>query len=108
MPADPYKYFRVEARELLEHLGQGALDLEKGVSSGDTIARLLRLAHTLKGAARVVKQPRIAEHAHQLEDVFAALRDSTRQASREQIDRVLILLDRIGALVAALAQEGEP
>ena len=108
MPADPYKYFRVEARELLEQLGQGALDLEKGVPSGDTIARLLRLAHTLKGAARVVRQPQIAEHAHQLEDVFAALRDSTLPASREQIDHVLMALDRIGTLVAALASGDEP
>jgi two-component system chemotaxis sensor kinase CheA len=108
VPADPYRYFRVEARELLEHLGQGALDLEKGVPSAETIARLLRLAHTLKGAARVVRQPQIAEHAHQVEDVLATLRDSSTQASREQIDRVLMRLDHIGVLVAALAQEGEP
>ena len=29
MAADRYKYFRVEAREILDQLGQGALDLEK-------------------------------------------------------------------------------
>jgi two-component system chemotaxis sensor kinase CheA len=29
MARDAYKYFRVEARELLEQLGQGILDLEK-------------------------------------------------------------------------------
>lgn len=103
MAGDPYKYFRIEARELLEHLGQGALDLEKGVPSGDVIARVLRLAHTLKGAARVVKQPEIAEHAHTLEAVFAALRDSESSSPREQIDRVLMLLDQIGVRVAALA-----
>jgi len=102
MAADPHKYFRIEAQELLEQLGQGALDLEKGLPPGDVLARLLRLAHTLKGAARVVKQPRIAEHAHALEDVFAALRDSTDPPQREQIDRVLSLLDQIGVRLAAL------
>jgi two-component system chemotaxis sensor kinase CheA len=105
MPADPYKYFRVEARELLEQLGQGALDLEKGVPSPDLIARVLRLAHTLKGAARVVKQPQIADHAHELEDLFAAIRDSKGRTSQEQIDRALMLLDQIGVRVGALAPE---
>lgn len=108
MAGDPYKYFRVEARELLEQLGQGALDLEKGVPAGDAFARLLRLAHTLKGAARVVKQPEIAEHAHKLEDVFAALRDSAAAAPREQIDLVLTLLDQVGLRLAALAPDREP
>ena len=103
MAADPYKYFRVEARELLEQLGQGALDLEKGVPSADVIARLLRLAHTLKGAARVVKLPEIAEHAHELEDLFATVRDAGGQAPRGEIDRVLMLLDQMGARVSALA-----
>ena len=78
MTGDPYKYFRVEARELLEQLSQGALDLEKGSAPDDLLARLLRLAHTLKGAARVVKQPRIAEQAHRIEDLFSALRGRSR------------------------------
>jgi two-component system chemotaxis sensor kinase CheA len=103
MAPDPYKYFRIEARELLDQLGQGALDLEKGVPAGDKIARLLRLAHTLKGAARVVRQPEIAECAHKLEDLFAAFRDSVTSPPREQIDGVLMLLDEIGAHVAALS-----
>lgn len=108
MATDPYKYFRVEARELLEQLSQGALDLEKGSAPDDLLARLLRVAHTLKGAARVVKQPQIGEHAHQLEDLFSALRDRTERASREEIDRVLALIDDIGTRLAALTPDHEP
>lgn len=70
MTKDPYKYFRVEARELIDGLMQGSLQLEKGAVAPELIARMLRLAHTLKGAARVVKQPGIAELAHQLESVL--------------------------------------
>ena len=29
MTPDPYQYFRVEARELVDQLGQGVLELEK-------------------------------------------------------------------------------
>jgi two-component system chemotaxis sensor kinase CheA len=56
MAPDPYKYFRPEARDLLDQFATGILDLEKGGSSAPAVQRLLRLAHTLKGAARVVKQ----------------------------------------------------
>ena len=66
MGQDPYKYFRIEARELIEGLGKGVLELEKG-AGGELVPRLLRLAHTLKGAARVVKQGEIAESAHAIE-----------------------------------------
>src|SRR6185312_12678016 len=48
MAKDPYQYFRIEARELVEGLTQGVLDLEKGAGGDDVRPRLLRLAHTLK------------------------------------------------------------
>jgi two-component system chemotaxis sensor kinase CheA len=102
MARDQFRYFRVEARELLEQLGQGVLDLEKGRPHPDLVARLLRLAHTLKGAARVVKQQEIADHAHALEDALAPLRDAGEAAPRNQIDLLLALLDSIGSCVAAL------
>ncbi|HEY8551614.1 MAG TPA: Hpt domain-containing protein, partial [Vicinamibacterales bacterium] len=111
MPADPYRYFRIESRELLNQLGQGVLELEKGGSAAEVIPRLLRLAHTLKGAARVVRQPQIAEDAHALEDLFAALREAAAPPTGEQVNRMLALLDRMATSVAALdrpdaAQEG--
>src|SRR5690242_1724522 len=102
MAADPYKYFRVEARELVEQLAKGVLELEKGETSVETIAKLLRLAHTLKGAARVVKRVEIGEHAHAMEDVLAPLRDGGVAAPREAIDALLGHLDRISAGVDAL------
>jgi two-component system chemotaxis sensor kinase CheA len=102
MAKDPYKYFRVEARELLEQLGRGVLDLEKGAGAGEIVPRLLRLAHTLKGAARVVKQPEIAEHAHRIEDALAPWRATDAAVPRECIDTVLAGLDQIGVHVTTL------
>lgn len=100
---DVYRYFRIEARELLDGLAKGALDLEKGGPSADLIARMLRMAHTLKGAARVVRQHEIADLAHAVEDGLAAIRDAAGPPARDQIDGVLGALDTIGAHVAALA-----
>jgi len=102
MAKDQYKYFRIEARELLEGLNLAVLELERGGSGKDLIARLLRLAHTLKGASRVVKQPGIADCAHAIEDVFAPYRDKQDTIPRELTSQVLALLDTITGKVEAL------
>jgi two-component system, chemotaxis family, sensor kinase CheA len=101
---DPYKYFRIEARELVGQLAKGVLDLEKGSSETDLVARLLRLAHTLKGAARVVKQPGIADLSHAVEDALAPLREGSAALPHESMDGVLSLLDAISVRVAGLAE----
>lgn len=109
MATDPYRYFRVEARELLDQLASGVLELEKGVVGTDLPARLLRLTHTLKGAARVVKQARIAELAHTLEDTLAPHREGLEPVQRTVADRVLGLLDAITVQLAQLpAPEDAP
>ncbi len=102
MAHDPYKYFRVEARELLDQLGKGMLDLEKGSPAPELVQRLLRFAHTLKGAARVVKQTEIADQAHAVEDALAVFREGGASPTRERVDAVLKLLDTITARVSAL------
>jgi two-component system, chemotaxis family, sensor kinase CheA len=105
MARDPYRYFRVEARELLEQLGKGALELDKGGAAPDVIARMLRGAHTLKGAARVVKQREIADQAHAIEDALGPFRETGNAVSREGIDAALKALDGITLGVAGLAPQ---
>ena len=102
MAKDQYKYFRIEARELLEGLNQGVLEFERGSRDKDLVGRILRLAHTLKGASRVVKQPEIAELAHSIEDAFAPLREDKGEVPGERINQVLDFLDRIAIKVASL------
>ncbi len=99
---DRYKYFRIEARELLEGLSQGALELDRGNRGKDIVARILRLAHTLKGAARVVKLADIAQLAHSIEDALATYRDRPEQIPQECINEILGFVDASGAKVAAL------
>lgn len=101
MKKDPYKYFRIESRDLLDQLGKGILDLERGAVGPERVSHLLRLAHTLKGAARVVKQLEIADRAHAIEDALAPFRDATDRVPQESVDTVLGLLDAIAALTPA-------
>ena len=103
MASDPYKYFRIEAREIVDEIGRGALDLERGPASGDLVARLLRLAHTLKGAARVVKERQVADAAHAIEDLLAEYRNGGAIVPRDRVEEVLKLLDAMSARVTSLA-----
>jgi len=102
MTKDPYQYFRIEARELLDGLSQGVLHLERAGPSREQAVRLLRLAHTLKGAARVVRQNEISDRAHALEDILAPCRDDDAALPREQIQQLLRLVDEIAARLKLL------
>jgi two-component system chemotaxis sensor kinase CheA len=102
MARDRYRYFRVEAQELCQALAEGLLELERAAST-ELVKRLLRLAHTLKGAARVVHEQAIAERAHQMEDLLAPLRDAGGAAEGEVMVALLGALDAIRAGVAGLA-----
>ncbi len=91
--ADPYRYFRIEAAEILEQLQKGLLELEKGAPSAEVVTRLLRHAHTLKGAARVVKQKVIADVSHALEDLLVPIRDSSATPDSKLIADALARVD---------------
>lgn len=108
MAQDPYKYFRIEARELADELARNAIELEKSAQPAAVVARLLRLAHTLKGAARVVKQREIADAAHRIEDVLAPHRDSATDIPRASVDAILKLIDGISTQSAALSPPADP
>ncbi len=102
MAEDPYRYFRIEARELCEQLAKGILELEKGTGGADGVSRLFRVAHTLKGAARVVRLREIADLAHALEDALSPLREGAQPLVPAAHDALLRLTDQISALVSAL------
>jgi two-component system chemotaxis sensor kinase CheA len=107
MAGDPYRYFRLEARELVEHIVQGALDLEKG--DRDALALVLRHAHTLKGAARVVKLPDIADRAHAVEDVLQPFRESPDRVPETALEAMLGHVDAIRTELDALpSPDGTP
>jgi two-component system chemotaxis sensor kinase CheA len=99
--SDPYKYFRVEARELVEQIGRCVLELERSPTV-ETVRHVLRHAHTLKGAARVVRQPQIADRAHAIEDTLEPFREDATAIGRTQVTRLLALADEITQAVAGL------
>ena len=97
--SDPYKYFRIEAHELIGELAKGVAELGRG---GD-MAKLLRDAHTLKGAARIVRHTAIAELAHALETALAPIRDAPAPSTE-----AAAIVDKLSAELATLDEPQQP
>jgi two-component system chemotaxis sensor kinase CheA len=116
---DRYEYFREEARELLEDLTTWLLAREKGEGAQAQHREALRLAHTLKGAARVMGLGGTADLAHELEDRLAELEGTAPAplAAAEAwrlLDQLAAAVDELGATPAeaeeapAAAEPEEP
>lgn len=106
MAGDALQYFRIEAREHIERLNADLLELERTPGDAELVNRLFRVAHTLKGAARMVSQNDIGAIAHKVEDVLGALRDDGLEATEELVSGLLQAVEVIVGLVTVL-EDGE-
>ena len=66
--------FVSEAREHIISLREGLLALEKHPDDTDSLNSVFRMAHTIKGASKMMKLTPISSVAHKLEDLMDALR----------------------------------
>jgi two-component system sensor histidine kinase and response regulator WspE len=85
--------FRVEAESQTEVLTSGLLELERGPGSPQLLENLMRAAHSLKGAARIINLQVAVRLAHAMEDCFVAAQRSTLALNQPQIDLLLRGLD---------------
>ena len=78
--------FQVEAENQTAIITSGLLELERNPGSTHHLEALMRAAHSLKGAARIVNQPVAVTIAHAIEDCFVAVQQGKIQLQRGQID----------------------
>ncbi|MGE5468401.1 MAG: chemotaxis protein CheA [Ignavibacteria bacterium] len=98
--------FAIEAREQLEALEDGLMQIEQGDRDPETINAVFRAAHTIKGASGVVEAVQIEKFTHVLENVLDRLRNGEIEATGEMISALLKGCDHIGALLAKV-EEGQ-
>ena len=77
--------FRSEAQDALEEVTTRMLAAGSAKPSTDTLTELMRVTHTLKGAAGTVGLDVIVDLSHRLESAFAALGDAWTPATPDQI-----------------------
>ena len=99
--------FVEEARENLEALNRGVVELEKRPGDGELLTGLMRAAHTLKGSSRMLKFAEVNQVAHRTEDVLEAVRDGQLAMAPEVGDALFMALDEIGACLEEIADGGD-
>lgn len=90
--------FRMEAEGQAQLLNDGLLALERNGGDKESIDPLMRAAHSLKGAARIVGLDAIERIAHVMEECFVAAQKQRLTLDRARIDRLLGAVDVIAEL----------
>ncbi|HSM80332.1 MAG TPA: Hpt domain-containing protein, partial [Nodosilinea sp.] len=80
--------FRVSSEERLQTLDAGLLHLEKHPGDPDTLAALMRDAHSLKGDGNMLGVTDVGKVAHHLENVLGALSRGEQTLSPDLFDRL--------------------
>lgn len=87
--------FRIEADEQTGILNHGLLALERAPHNAARLETLMRAAHSLKGAARIVHLPDIVTLAHAMEDCFVEAQKGHLVLARPDIDILLRGVDLV-------------
>lgn len=96
---DPTETFRQEARELLEQLESGLLDLEQNPANDDLINSTFRALHTIKGSGAMFGFTAVAAFVHEFETAFDQVRKGQSPATPALIAVALDAKDHIHALI---------
>ncbi|MBF0619771.1 MAG: hybrid sensor histidine kinase/response regulator [Candidatus Omnitrophica bacterium] len=99
--------FKAEAEDYVTALNQGLLDLEKAPDNMEIAKELNRVAHTLKGAARVFKFNDIQDITHHIEDIFERIYHKQMAFSSPLADKVFKALDIVKGILEHVGK-GEP
>ena len=87
--------FIQEATELLSELEEALLTFEKNLHDSDSIERIFRAMHTLKGASAMFGYTDVNDFTHELESIYDALREGTLQATPEILELTLEAVDHL-------------
>ncbi len=90
--------FRLEADSQTAVLSAGVLAIEELEKSPQTVESMMRAAHSLKGAARIVGLDPAVRVAHALEDVFVAAGKGLFRVQPRHADRLLAGIDFLAAI----------
>ncbi|MDM8523476.1 chemotaxis protein CheA [Desulfococcaceae bacterium HSG8] len=87
--------FRQEAYEHLNNIEDALLDMEQTPDDQESVHRLFRAMHTIKGSGAMFGFDDIARFAHHAETVLDKVREGTVPVTRELVDLIFLAKDQI-------------
>ncbi|MDT8066816.1 MAG: chemotaxis protein CheA [Terriglobia bacterium] len=98
--------FVTESEEQLQSMEQDLLGIEGG-SDNETLNRIFRAMHTIKGTSSFLQFDFIVELTHEAEDVLNAMRREECRPTAAITDVMLRVCDRVRAMLADVANHRE-
>lgn len=95
-------YFIEEAKDHLNTIEQGLLNLQATISDPEMVNEVFRAAHSVKGGAAMLGMGSIQHTAHRLEDYFKILKESPLRIDRTLESMLLQVFDGLQALLEEL------
>ncbi len=83
-------YFIEEAREHLQTIEQGVLNLQSILEDSESTNELFRAAHSIKGGAAMLGVGSIQHVSHRLEDFFKIIKDTPNISVDERLTSLLL------------------
>ncbi len=99
--------FLEEASDLLRELEGALLELEEDPRNSETIGRVFRALHTIKGSGAMFGFEAVSSFTHALETVFEGVRQGRQEATADLIGVTLDSRDHIEKLLHSPEQNGE-
>src|SRR6266581_3515435 len=100
--------FSLEAETQTALLSDGLLTLEREPRNADSLETLMRAAHSLKGAARIVQLSTAERLAHVMEDCFVAAQEGRIVLTSEPIEVLLQGVDMLTRIGQAARTDAAP
>lgn len=91
--------FLEESMENLQTLNESLLELEKSPEDVDTLNKIFRVAHTIKGMAATMGFNDIADLTHSMEDVLSEFRDGKMKVTQNVVTVLFDCLDTLEKMI---------
>ena len=95
-----------EVKELLESARKDILTLKSSQNDPETLTRLLRSLHTIKGNSRMLGFSTIEKLAHAVEDIYKSVKDGQIKNSDRLVKLVFAVADKIENCVLFITKKG--
>ena len=91
--------YKIESEEIIQSFNDGFLDLEKNPTDKSPLKKLFQLAHSLKGASRMIGFNSVQDIAHKLEDILSYWKKEEVEINVESFQILYEVCDFLGVLI---------
>jgi len=91
--SEMFSLFLIELQNSLQVIGNNLLDIEDNPEDKNLLEAMMRAAHSIKGAARMIGIEAVVKLSHSMEDIFVAAQNNKIDLTKGTIDHLFVCVD---------------